>query len=570
MFNRYILDKHLNDVYDVEGYTTSEVLCQFYEKIREIITEVNKVTINNEEFKKVVSQKIEYLLGEGLALEVADNITEMYNDGRLETIINQEVFGNINQRLEDTSNLAESNERKIAELDRKTVQKLAEMETSLNNKKTEIDNTLNTKTQEINSNLQELRNYVNTSIDDVNNNMQTRYQIATNFEELKQCIEKINNGTVKTKVVKLLSGTYSPTESLELTKETQIIGEGTVVFECDTGVNNIFRNKATGYNSYSAHGRIQIKNIYFRGNGTTNTITPIAFAHSNHCIVEHCTFTNFNTSWHMIEINSSKNMVVENCEFTNIGELNGNNTEVIQVDFAGSENQYPWIITLDETHCNNISIINNTFNTVYSKTGVIGNHTYSNSNQHSKIFITNNYFYKCQNCYYLLDSKEVSICNNKFYNCLNGIKLKNVNNQMQDIIISNNTFEGDRDTKYFGDNTDGRFIWSVDNTGYILRVVANGNIVTKTTRHGIGGPFKDSVFNGNTFTDIGDETNPGFCVYLFGCNRCNVIGNVFNTVRAGCRIGGNAEQLTNNCVVAYNSGTIPYEKAENEANNTCI
>ena len=99
MFNKYILDKHLNDVYDVEGYTTSEVLCQFYEKISELITEVNRVGIDNEEFKKVVSQKIEYLLGEGLALEVAENITEMYNDGRLETI--NERIGKIENRLDN-------------------------------------------------------------------------------------------------------------------------------------------------------------------------------------------------------------------------------------------------------------------------------------------------------------------------------------------------------------------------------------------------------------------------------------------------------------------------------------
>ena len=111
MINRYILDKHLNDVYDVEGYTTSEVLCQFYEKISEIITEVNKVNIDNEEFKKVVSQKIEYLLGEGLALEVADNISEMYNDGRLETVINQDVLGDITQRIEEL-------ESRVAELER--------------------------------------------------------------------------------------------------------------------------------------------------------------------------------------------------------------------------------------------------------------------------------------------------------------------------------------------------------------------------------------------------------------------------------------------------------------------
>ena len=111
MFNKFILDKHLNDVYDVEGYTTSEVLCQFYEKIKELLTEFNRLEINNEEFKKVVAQKLEYLLGEGLALEVADNISEMYNDGRLETIINQDVLGDITQRIEEL-------ESRVAELER--------------------------------------------------------------------------------------------------------------------------------------------------------------------------------------------------------------------------------------------------------------------------------------------------------------------------------------------------------------------------------------------------------------------------------------------------------------------
>lgn len=55
----FILDKHLNDVYDVEGYTTSEVLCKFHEKITELIEEMNRLEINLEEFKKVVIRQVE-------------------------------------------------------------------------------------------------------------------------------------------------------------------------------------------------------------------------------------------------------------------------------------------------------------------------------------------------------------------------------------------------------------------------------------------------------------------------------------------------------------------------------
>lgn len=59
MNNRFILDKYLRDVYDVEGYTTSEVLCLFHEKISEIIEEMNRLEINLEEFKKVVIRQVE-------------------------------------------------------------------------------------------------------------------------------------------------------------------------------------------------------------------------------------------------------------------------------------------------------------------------------------------------------------------------------------------------------------------------------------------------------------------------------------------------------------------------------
>ena len=99
MVNKYILDKHLNDVYDVEGYTTSEVLCQFYEKIRELITEFNKVEINNEEFKKVVAEKLEYLLGEGLANEVAERLNELYENGDLGALINDVLLSDINNKV---------------------------------------------------------------------------------------------------------------------------------------------------------------------------------------------------------------------------------------------------------------------------------------------------------------------------------------------------------------------------------------------------------------------------------------------------------------------------------------
>ena len=56
----------LNDVYDVEGYTTSEILSVFYSKFKEIITAFNnidkqlvdKANIYTIENGKIVKEKI--------------------------------------------------------------------------------------------------------------------------------------------------------------------------------------------------------------------------------------------------------------------------------------------------------------------------------------------------------------------------------------------------------------------------------------------------------------------------------------------------------------------------------
>ena len=99
MFNINILDKYLNDVYDVEGYTTAEVLCKFHEKINEIIDEFNRIDEEFTDLETNTNEKINYLLNEGLKEEVATKLIEMKNNGELENIINNSVFNEINSFL---------------------------------------------------------------------------------------------------------------------------------------------------------------------------------------------------------------------------------------------------------------------------------------------------------------------------------------------------------------------------------------------------------------------------------------------------------------------------------------
>ena len=86
---------------------------------------------------------------------------------------------------------------------------------------------------------------------------------------------------------------------------------------------------------------------------------------------------NFNNTWHCIELNACNDCWIINNRFENFGSSGGNNTEVIQIDFAGTAGQYPFeSVKLDNVHCSNINISNNIFRNIYTTTGVIGNHTY--------------------------------------------------------------------------------------------------------------------------------------------------------------------------------------------------
>ena len=92
MNDEFIFNKRLGDVYDCEGYTTSEVLSYFYEKINDFVERFN-------ELEGTTQERLDYLLGEGLSLEVANKINEMYKNGTLQEIINNNLFSDLSTKV---------------------------------------------------------------------------------------------------------------------------------------------------------------------------------------------------------------------------------------------------------------------------------------------------------------------------------------------------------------------------------------------------------------------------------------------------------------------------------------
>ena len=80
----------INTVYDFNDFTLNELLCKLAQKMDEVISQ------SNESFSY-----LDWLKGQGLTDEVINVLTEWKDNGTLDTIINDHVFNEINNSIND-------------------------------------------------------------------------------------------------------------------------------------------------------------------------------------------------------------------------------------------------------------------------------------------------------------------------------------------------------------------------------------------------------------------------------------------------------------------------------------
>ena len=78
----------MNRCYNERGKTIQELLCQFTKKINENVTLVNSQ-----------EERINYLLDQGVELETAKKIDELYRNGELGKLINDGLLNGINKKV---------------------------------------------------------------------------------------------------------------------------------------------------------------------------------------------------------------------------------------------------------------------------------------------------------------------------------------------------------------------------------------------------------------------------------------------------------------------------------------
>ena len=370
-------------------------------------------------------------------------------------------------------------------------------------------------------------------------NLQKYVVVVGTTAELQTAIANVGrSGYSNTILIK--GGTYSPSSSMELPAYTHIapLGNDKVTFNCNnSSINNIFRNKLNGTETeYNGAGNITIEGITFNGVNTTNTMTPIAFAHAENCRVVNCTFKNFN-NWHNIEFNGCKYCYVDRCTFLNYGLTSGGNpTEVVQVDYCGSSAQYPWTCKYDNTACDHIYIRQCEFRDIVG--ACLGNHTFTGSVRQNNIHFEDNYIVDADYGVFLGDANNVFIRKNKTEHVRMFVELKEgcgqglFNWYLEDNdvnLVKGGTFHGEE----MGINSEGRFC-RLEATNSSTKACINGLVITnnhidEANTHGITFTANFVVCNNNFVRGCGK-----IGIFAYGCSQ----GTIMNNVISDCGTSG--------------------------------
>ena len=94
-------------VYDLNYYSMSELYYNIAKKINELIEAYHEfgVSISEEVIKQ--NECLQYLLNEGLNTEVVKKINQMVADGIMDTIINHNVFSELNSQIKEKANIVD-------------------------------------------------------------------------------------------------------------------------------------------------------------------------------------------------------------------------------------------------------------------------------------------------------------------------------------------------------------------------------------------------------------------------------------------------------------------------------
>lgn len=501
----------INRVYDFDDYTINELLCKFYQKIQEVITECNEAF-----------SIVNWIKEEGLEQEVVDQLQIWLEDGTMSNLLNEEKYNILRQEILDD----------LAAYKTTIDNNIGDFRVEVNTQVLSLTNTLNTTMDnyktEINGKIATLTNSQNEFESDVNNSiaaMQTKLNTISYVSTYSELVNAVNNSHTSGQTIYVKSGTYTLTDILFLGNNTKLIGVGDVTFKSsalNVMVSN-YCNNATGYNGTQ---NIEVNNITFDANNREDGFTLIGFGHANNIKITNCRFKNLH-QWHMIELNGCQHGIIEQCEFDNYGTSGSRGTEVIQLDLAKDNSTFPWFGNYDNTNCNNITIRNCKFTNIGSGCACVGNHSYSANYPVTNVTIQNCYANGIGDFCRLRDFTNLVLDNNKVSNAKNFYTGYSVETVCRGLKIINNDFsglfrgsvDGVNDERFLGVNISGLG----SNSLHFQNVRIINNRISNCRGHAIGACIDDCIISNNSFADI-----LWHGIYYHGGNDWLIQNNLFS------------------------------------------
>lgn len=357
-------------------------------------------------------------------------------------------------------------------------------------------------------------------------------------------------------IVYLLPGSYVITEIVSIPSNTYLIGMGNVTFVRSAAINAIVMNASDGVTGgYNANKNIKVANIKFDANNVTYATqsTSLTFGHCSNVEINNCEFYGTTTSWHDLEINSSKQVVIDNCYFHNYT----GSAECLQLDLAINSTAFPWFGPYDNTACKYVIIKNCVFeglSPTATTVRAIGNHSFVAGYYPSYVVIEH---CKFTNFYYTISLNDIShftVRDNAFIECLLGVENIIQSNNKVDWKLLDNSYDL---TYNAGESREGRFLITPgagSTLTMLTGLVISGNKIKGGFTHGIGVTGTDILIQNNVITGCGKKA-----IYIYGANKVNIVNNILtgNNLKSEANsgdlvIGNNASVLSSNIEVTGN------------------
>ena len=365
----------LNRVYDLQDYTQLEINSKLIQKIDEVITQCN------ESFNY-----LDWLKGQGLSDEVINTFKEWKEDGTFETLINENIFNELNTKVD-------------------------------------------TNKEEINVNINEINSKLNS--------ITTIIDFAKKENETWD--ETINRLILEGKKILFLNHEYDLYNTIILRNNTILEMSNKTVLN-RRHENNMFQTYYTNdMTKYNGVNNIIIKGGTLNHNGDLSYYITMSLFHAKNILLENVTFKDISN--HAIDLIGCNNVHINKCKF--LGQLIKSGKEykeAIQIDicYAGAGGYEETITPVysqcyDGTPSTNITIENCIFdgsNNYPPILNAIGQHAQVNTNNKiSNIKILNNTFNGngrkdiYGNAIKLTQMKDIIIENNIINNYNRGIQV---------------------------------------------------------------------------------------------------------------------------------------------------